>query len=329
MSEIYWFCSDEQFQPEELVNHAILAEQFGFDGVMISEHFHPWVDDYGASGFAYSTLGAIAAKTKHIKLMTMVTTPLFRFHPAVVAQAAATIDRLSNGRFSLGVGTGENINEKPLGFELPSYKERSQRLNEAREIIQKLLSGQSLNFDGNYYQTQAAKLYSPPLHNLPIFLAAGGPQSATTTGKHYNGIIVSVKNISEALNLINVSSSISHNQDFQVIANLWSIYAQNDQEAWQAIKPLRGLRAPSRSDPVSPIQLQNEADQIPHKTILNSYKQLSNIKDYLEAYGPLITELGADIVGIQTTSIDQVATIKMLGTKLLPELRKLKQRRLS
>ncbi len=323
MAEIYWFCSDEQFQPEELVEHAVLAEKVGFDGIMISEHFHPWVDDRGSSGFAYSILGAIAAKTSQIKLMTMVTAPLYRFHPGVVAQAAATIDRLSNGRFSLGVGTGENINEGPLGFLLPPYKERSARLKESREIIHRLMSGESLDFNGKYYITRAAKLYSPPIHQIPIFLAAGGPQSATTAGKDYDGIIISVKNIQDAEKLLEASSLANVKKEFKTIANLWSIYAQNENEAWMAIQPLRGLRAPSRSDATSPLQLQNEADQMPRKDILSSYRQLKNSKDYISAYSPLITKLKADIVGIQTTSNDQLATISMIGKEVLPKLRKL------
>lgn len=323
MADIYWFCSDEQFQPEELVNHAVLAESVGFDGIMISEHFHPWVDDLGTSGFAYSILGAIAARTSHIKLMTMVTAPLFRFHPGVVAQAAATIDRLSSGRFSLGVGTGENINEGPLGFVLPPYKERSARLKESREIIQSLLSGESLNFNGIYYQTKAAKLYSPPIHQIPIYLAAGGPQSATTAGKDYDGIIISVKNIQDAAKLLETSYLANDKKSFKTITNLWSIYAQNEEEAWNAILPLRGLRAPSRSDATSPLQLQKEADRLPRKDILNNYLQLKNPNDYLKAYSPLITQLKADIVGIQTTSNDQLGTISMLGKEVLPKLQKL------
>src|SRR5579883_2773271 len=106
MAKIFYFLGHEQFQPEVLVEHAKLAEEVGFDGVFVSEHFNPWVADVGSSGFAFSTLGAIAATTNYMQLMTGVVSPLYRYHPAVVAQAAATVDRLSNGRFMLGVGTG-------------------------------------------------------------------------------------------------------------------------------------------------------------------------------------------------------------------------------
>ena len=111
-----WLASHESYQPEVLVEQAVLAEQHGFDLVLGSDHFHPWVDHDSASGFVWSWLGAVAQATSRIKLATSVTCPLFHYHPAMVAQAAATIDRLSGGRFMLGVGTGENINEGPMGF---------------------------------------------------------------------------------------------------------------------------------------------------------------------------------------------------------------------
>ena len=141
MTRFYYFCGHEQFHPETLVRHAQLAEEAGFDGLVVSEHFHPWVDDHSASGFAYATLAAMAVATERVSLVTGVTTPLFRFHPAVVAQAAATIDRLSGGRFDLGVGTGENLNEGPLGYPFPKYAERAARMGEALEIMRRLLDG--------------------------------------------------------------------------------------------------------------------------------------------------------------------------------------------
>ena len=321
MAKIYLFCSAEQFQPETLVDQAVLAEQAGFDGIMISEHFHPWVDDYGTSGFTFSTLGAIAARTKHIRLMTAVVAPLFRYHPAVVAQAAATIDRLSNGRFELGIGSGENINEQPLGFVFPAYKERHKRLSEAIEILTRLLQGERLDFHGEFYQTNAAKLYSPPLGTVPIFLAAGGPQTATLAARTCDGMIMSVKDILETNTMLQATES-TYKKTFMIIATRWSIYAETDEQAWEALKAQRGLRAPSR-ETANPLELQREADRLPRIEILNKYHLLHSADDYVATYGPLITDLHADIVGIQTTSIDQMSTIMMLGKKVLPRLRAL------
>ena len=120
MTRFAYFCGHEQFHPETLVRHAVLAEEAGFDMLMVSEHFHPWVDDVSASGFAFSTLGAIAEATDSVEIATAVTTPLFRYHPGVVAQAAATIDRLSGGRFTLGVGTGRTSTRARSATHFPS-----------------------------------------------------------------------------------------------------------------------------------------------------------------------------------------------------------------
>ncbi len=130
-----WLCSHESYQPEDLVEQAVAAEEAGFDAVLGSDHFHPWVDDTSAAGFVWSWLGAVAVKTSDVLLGTAVTCPLFHYHPALVAQMAATTDRLSDGRLMLGVGTGEALNERPLGFPFPGYGERQARMQEALEIM--------------------------------------------------------------------------------------------------------------------------------------------------------------------------------------------------
>lgn len=325
MTKFYWFLSDEQFQPEVLVQHAVAAEAAGFDGVMISEHFHPWVDDVGTAGFAFSTLGAIASQTEKVRLMTAVTTPLFRFHPAVVAQAAATIDRLSGGRMELGIGTGESINEGPLGFSLPDYAERNARLQESIHIMRRLFDGDTVDFDGDYYRTTGAKLYSPPLNHLPIYMAAGGPKSAVTAGELTDGVITSVKDPGETIqNVVNPAENASADKDnFQLIANRWTVFGKDEDEAWQALQAQRGLRAPSRNTATNPMVLQHEADELPRDDILNRYTRVASADDYVAAYSPLVSELGADVVGIQTTSTDILATIELLGRDVLPKLRNL------
>ena len=135
----------------------------------------------------------MAQATEKLSFATGVTTPLFRFHPAVVAQAAATLDRLSGGRFHLGVGTGENLNEGPLGYVFPKYAERAARMAEALQIMRRLLDGEKLDFEGEYYRTDRAKLYSPPIGPVPIWMAAGGPKSAALAARLAHGVIASVK----------------------------------------------------------------------------------------------------------------------------------------
>ena len=198
MTRFAYFCGHEQFQPEILLAHAVLAETVGFDALTVSDHFHPWVDDASACGFAWTWLGALAVKTQRVRIATAVTCPLFHYHPALVAQAAATVDRLAGGRFALGVGTGEGINERPLGWEFPGYKERAARMAEAIAIMRRLLGGEKLDLAGVHYQTHKAKLYSPPIGPVPIWMAAGGPQSAAIAGRLADGLILSMKVPAEA-----------------------------------------------------------------------------------------------------------------------------------
>lgn len=326
MTQFAYFCGHEQWQPEELVEHAVLAEQAGFDMVVVSEHFHPWVDDESAAGFAFSTIAAMAQATERVHFVTGVTTPLFRFHPAVVAQAAATLDRLSGGRFRLGVGTGENINEGPLGYDFPAYKERNARMTEALEIMRRLLDGEKLTYEGDYYVTDRAKLYSPPIQDhLPIYMAAGGPKSATLAGEKADGVITSVKDPADTLGRVveplrEAASGAGH-PDPTVLATRWSIWAQDDDEAWQALTSWRGLRAPGRLEAVDPQTLRERADEMPRSEVLERYSRVASADDVIATYRPLIDDLDADIVTLQMTSLDQPALINTLGSEVLPALR--------
>ncbi len=322
MTKFAYFCGHEQWHPEELVEHAIRAEAAGFDMVVVSEHFHPWVDDKSASGFAFSTIGAMAQATETIEFATGVTTPLFRYHPAVVAQAAATLDRLSGGRFILGVGTGENINEGPLGYVFPAYAERNARMREALEIMRRLLDGEKLTFEGTYYQTDRAKLYSPPVGPVPILMAAGGPKSATLAGEMAQGVITSVKDPAETQEkVIDPLRAASVGADPIVLATRWSLFAADEQEAWESLFSWRGLRAPGRLEAVDPMTLRERADELPREEVLGRYTLVNSPSDIVDTYLPLVDELGADIVTFQMASLDQTALIDLIGREVLPQLR--------
>jgi len=320
-----YFCGHEQWQPETLVDHAVAAERAGFDAVVVSEHFHPWVDDHGAAGFAFSTIGAIARATERIRIATGVTTPLFRYHPALVAQAAATLDRLSGGRFDLGVGTGENINEGPLGYEFPGYEERAGRMEEALRIMRRLLDGEKLTFEGRYYTTDRAKLYSPPIGSVPIWMAAGGPKSASLAAREAQGIVTSVKDPAETFaRVIEPARSAAEEAgrpEPQILATRWSILAQDEDEAWEALLAWRGLRAPGRLEAVDPMDLRIRADELPREEVLGRYSIVADADQIVETYRPLIDRVHADVVTLQMTSLDQEDTIRMLGDEVLPRLR--------
>jgi coenzyme F420-dependent glucose-6-phosphate dehydrogenase len=325
MTRFAYFCGHEQWQPEDLVEHAVLAEKSGFDLVVVSEHFHPWVDDAGASGFAFSTIGAMAAATETLGFATGVTTPLFRYHPAVVAQAAATLDRLSGGRFILGVGTGENINEGALGYQFPAYAERNARMSESLEIMRRLLDGEKLTYPGEFYETDRAKLYSPPLGPVPILLAAGGPKSATLAGEKAQGVVTSVKDPAETMeNVVEPLRTAAAGMgapDPIVLATRWSIFASNEEDAWEALFPWRGLRAPGRLEAVDPQTLRERADELPRDEVLGRYSIVDNVEHIVDVYRPLVEELDADIVTFQMASLDQPALIELLGTEVIPKLR--------
>jgi G6PDH family F420-dependent oxidoreductase len=308
-----------------LVEHARLAEQAGFDMLVVSEHFHPWVDDSSASGYAWSTIGAMAAATNNVEFATGVTTPLWRYHPAVVAQAAATLDRLSGGRFNLGVGTGENINEGPLGFVFPGYAERAARMTEALQIMRRLLDGEKLTFEGDYYTTDRAKLYSPPLGRVPIWLAAGGPKSAALAARLADGIITSVKDpaatVERVIEPAGQAADAAGRPSPRLLATRWSVFAGDHEEAWEALHPWRGLRAPGRLEAVDPADLRERADHLPREEVLGRYSIVSDAAEIVETYRPLIENCSADIVTLQMTSLDQESLIKMLGSEVLPRLR--------
>lgn len=317
-----WLASHESYQPEALLDQAVLAEEVGFDAVFASDHFHPWVDDTSAAGFVWSWLGAVAARTNRIELATSVTCPLFHYHPGLIAQAAATIDRLSGGRFRLGVGTGEAINEAPLGWIFPGYAERAARLEEALEIISRLLGGEKLDFDGTYYRTDKAKLYSPPIGVVPIWMAAGGPKSAQLAGRIADGLIVSVKDPAEAIEkVIDPLRAAAGDRKVTIVATRWCVLAADDDEAWQALSSMRGLRAPGRLEAVDPMDLRVRADEMPREEILSKYKVVRSADELVAAYRPLVEEVGADYVSVQVASVDSGATISLIGTEVIPALR--------
>src|SRR3981081_3507417 len=168
----------EQQGPRELVGQATLAEQAGFDFAVISDHFHPWLEEQGESPYAWSVLGAVAERTQRMNLMTMVTCPIVRYHPALVAQKAATVQILSEGRFALGVGAGENLNEHVVGMGWPPARERHHMLAEAVEIIRELWKGGFVTHEGDYFNVHDARVYSLPRQLPPIYVAAGGTEAA-------------------------------------------------------------------------------------------------------------------------------------------------------
>lgn len=181
--------SSEEHTPNDLVRHARRAEETGFSFALISDHFHPWVDKQGHSPFVWSVIGAIAHATQRLQLGTGVTCPTIRIHPAIIAQAAATSAAMMPGRFFLGVGTGENLNEHILGDRWPPHDLRLDMLEEAIEVIRLLWQGGSQTHRGRFYTVENARLYTLPEQLPPIMVAASGPKTARSAGKLGDGLV--------------------------------------------------------------------------------------------------------------------------------------------
>src|SRR5437763_6121263 len=175
----------EQSPPDQLVVDVRRAEEAGFDFSVISDHYQPWLDAQGHSGYAWAILGAAAQATERIGLMSYVTCPTIRYHPAVVAQKAATMQILSGGRFRLGLGAGENLNEHVVGRGWPAVGTRHAMLSEAVDIIEALFDdgGDPVNYRGRYFDVETAKLWDLPAKRVPLGIAVSGPDSCRLAGR--------------------------------------------------------------------------------------------------------------------------------------------------
>jgi G6PDH family F420-dependent oxidoreductase len=180
--------SAEGFGPKELIRQAVQAEQAGFDFVEISDHYHPWLDVQGHSPFAWNVLSAIAVRTSTLGLATGVTCPTVRYHPAIIAQAAATLQIISDNRFTLGVGAGERLNEHVVGQGFPSVRGRHERLVEALEIINLLWRGGYQSYEGKHLQLEDARVFDLPDELPVIAVAAGGKDAAELAATHGTGL---------------------------------------------------------------------------------------------------------------------------------------------
>lgn len=189
MTTIGYTLMTEEHPPRELVDLARRAEDAGFDFLVSSDHYHPWVPEQQHSPYAWSVLGAVAAVTERVELATLVTCPIMRYHPAVVAQKAATVDLLSGGRFSLCVGAGERLNEHVVGLGWPAVDERHEMLAEAIEIMQLLWQGGYRNYRGEYFDVEDARVFDLPDEPIPVAVAAGGPRAAELAGTAGDGLV--------------------------------------------------------------------------------------------------------------------------------------------
>ena len=183
-----YFLSSEELDSTRMVASAQQAESAGMDSILVSDHFHPWLDSQGQSPFVWSVIGAIAATTRH-RITTGVTCPTVRIHPAILAQAAATTQQLAEGRFRFGVGSGENLNEHILGHRWPPVATRLEMLEEAVEIVRLLWQGDLVTHHGRYYTVENARLYTLPAEPPPLYISGFGPEATALAARIGDGYV--------------------------------------------------------------------------------------------------------------------------------------------
>ena len=178
-----------QRTPKQALEYAVTAEKEGFDSIWTGDHFHPWVHTGAKCGFAWVWFGSLGERTSRVMFGTGLTAPTIRYHPAIVAQAFATLGDMYPGRVFIALGTGEAMNELPLGLNWPGFKERAARLEEAIKVMRLLWTKEFVNFRGQYYRLKGANLYTKPQRPIPIYVAANGPKIAEMAGRHADGFL--------------------------------------------------------------------------------------------------------------------------------------------
>jgi coenzyme F420-dependent glucose-6-phosphate dehydrogenase len=321
--------SAEQFAPSELLNYSVQAERLGFDSVFVSDHFQPWRHDGGHAPAALPWLGALAARTDRILVGTSVLTPTFRYHPAVVAQAFATLGCLAPGRVILGVGSGESLNEVPLGVQWPDGKERFARLKEAVTLIKKLWTEDRVTFDGTFYRTVDAHIYDKPEQPVPIYIGASGPAATRLAGRIADGFITTSgkghdlytetllpavregaekagRKIDDVDLMIEVK--VSFDEDLAK--------ARNDTHYWGAL----ALTPEEKSGIEDPIEMQRRADALPVERTATRWIVSADPEEHVAKIAEYL-DMGFKHLVFHAPGPDQDRFLRLYSEDILPLLR--------
>jgi len=318
MVEIGFKLASEVFGPQELINYAKHAEEAGFDFAGISDHYHPWISRQGNSPFVWSTLGGISQVTENLNLITGVTCPTIRQHPALVAQAAATVATMMPGRFTLGVGSGENLNEHIYGDHWPPAPIRIDMLAEAVDVIRTLWQGGMQDYEGLYYHVENAQIYTLPEELPSIFMAADGPIAATTAGNCGDGLIVGGGK-KELLDIFNETGGKGKPAYSEVSLS----YAETDEKAVDLVYkywPLMAVKGKLSWEIPTPTHFEGlvenvKKEDIPKRITCSSDPQvhIDKIKKNIDA--------GFDLICIQHIGNNQDECIEFYKEEVLPEFR--------
>ncbi len=321
--------SAEQFPPRRLLDLAIAAEDAGFDSVWTSDHFQPWRHTDGHAPNALVWLGAAAAATKRVILGTSVLTPSFRYNPAIVAQAFATLGCLAPDRVILGVGTGESMNEVPVGVSWPDQSERFARLRESITLIQQLFREEFVTFQGDYFHTHNATVYDKPEHPVPIYIAASGPAAARLAGRIGDGFICTsgkgAELYTETLLPAVVEGAEKVGRDPNTIGRMIEMKVSFDPDHAKAMEATKIWSALALSgdikmgveDPREMERLAIQAEPYAHKRWLVS----SDADEHVEQIATYIG-YGFDHLVFHFPTNEQEEAVTRYGKEILPRLRK-------
>jgi coenzyme F420-dependent glucose-6-phosphate dehydrogenase len=324
--------SAEQFGPRDLVEYAVRAEEVGLDSVWVSDHFLPWRHEGGHAPWALAWMPAVAERTKRVQIGTSVLTPTFRYNPAVIAQAFATMSLLSGGRVILGVGSGEALNEIAVsGREWPEFKERFARLRESIKLIRELWTSDNVNFKGDYYELVDAKIYDRPEQPVPVYVAAGGPVVAKYAGRAGDGFIcTSGKGMdlyTEKLMPAVKEGAEAAEKTVEDVDRTIEIKMSYDRDHEQALENTRfwaplSLSAEQKHSVTSAEEMERLADELPIEQVAKRWivasdpdEAVAQIKPYLDA--------GLNHLVFHGPGHDQERFLSQFSEDVLPKLRAL------
>ena len=319
MIKLGYALSSEEHEPNQLITNAQMAERVGFKFLLISDHFHPWVPDQGNSSFVWSVLGGIAQSTQRISVGTGVTCPIMRFHPALTAQAAATVSAMMPGRFFLGLGTGEYLNEHIFGDVWPRIETRQEMLAEAIHVIRELWKGEEYSYQGTYYTVQDARIYTLPEKLPPIYVAASGTESAELAAEISDGLI-STTSGDDVVKAFQKAGG-AEKPRYGMVKVCWAYSQEEAREIAKRWWPTSAVSGPLHSDLPTPRHFADVVEamgepKIPEDTILGP-----NPNPYLKAIQTL-TENGYDHVYLHQIGPDQEGFFKFFKNELMPLLEK-------
>ncbi len=321
--------SAEQFGPSDLLRFGVLAEELGFDSVFVSDHFQPWRHTDGHAPFSFSWLGALGARTSRVRIGMSVVTPTFRYHPAIVAQAAATLACLFPDRVVLGVGTGESMNEAPLGIEWPPFKERFARLREAVELMKRLWTEEFVTFGGEYYRTKDATIYDRPSRPLPLYVAATGEVAARYAGRVADGFIcTSGKGLElyrDALLPAVAEGAAKARRDLSRIEKTIEVKASFDTDPRRAREDTRhwaalGLPGEEKTGVDDPREMERRAAALPLDVVMKRWIVSSDPDEHVARIKPYL-DLGFTHLVFHLPGPDQERSLRLYAKEILPRLR--------